>query len=81
MNPRRRLVASLAAAPILASASSVLRAQSGAAPIRILVGFPAGGTIDVVARILAERLSHPPSPKTQTYWRYQCQKWQPLFHW
>ena len=57
MNPRRRLVASLAAAPILASASSVLRAQSGAAPIRILVGFPAGGTIDVVARILAERLS------------------------
>ncbi len=55
MNPRRRLVASLAAAPMLAAAAA-LRAQPGGAPFRILVGFPAGGTIDVVARILAERL-------------------------
>ena len=56
MNPRRRFVAGLAAAPMLATAPSVLRAQSSTASIRILVGFPAGGTIDVVARILAERL-------------------------
>ena len=56
MNPRRKLVFSLAAAPVLGGMPVSLRAQSGGAPIRILVGFPAGGTIDVVARILAERL-------------------------
>jgi tripartite-type tricarboxylate transporter receptor subunit TctC len=31
-------------------------AQSDKGPIRMLVGFPAGGTIDVVARILADHL-------------------------
>lgn len=39
--------------------SGAVRAQplpASAGPIRILVGFPAGGTIDVVARILADRL-------------------------
>ena len=34
---------------------AALQAQTGA-PIRVLVGFPAGGTIDVVARLLAERI-------------------------
>ena len=39
--------------------SGAVRAQplpASAGPIRILVGFPAGGTIDVVGRILADRL-------------------------
>ena len=31
-------------------------AQADRPPVRILVGFPAGGTIDLVARILAEQL-------------------------
>lgn len=31
-------------------------AQGDRAPIRILVGFPAGGTIDLVARLLAEQM-------------------------
>ncbi len=32
------------------------RAQADRAPVRILVGFPAGGTIDLVARMLAEHM-------------------------
>ena len=56
MHRRRKLVASLAAAPLLAGVPAALRAQAANAPIRILVGFPPGGTIDVVARVLAERL-------------------------
>ena len=42
----------LAALPATSEAQPV---QTGG-PIRILVGFPAGGTIDVVARVLAERI-------------------------
>ena len=44
----------LCALALLAASPALLRAQGG--PIRILVGFPAGGTIDVVARVLAERI-------------------------
>ena len=39
----------------LAFAMGPAFAQSGA-PVRILVGFPAGGTIDVVARVLADKM-------------------------
>jgi len=39
----------------LSAAHSAL-AQSSAPPVRILVGFPAGGGVDVVARLLAEAL-------------------------
>lgn len=41
----------LAAGPVAAQAPSF---SSG--PVRLLVGFPAGGTIDVVARLLAEQM-------------------------
>ena len=42
----RRTLPSLVAAPALAQPRG---------PLRILVGFPAGGTIDAVARMLAEQ--------------------------
>ena len=35
---------------------ALAQAQADRPPIRILVGFPAGGTIDLVARVLAEQL-------------------------
>ena len=49
----------LAAALPLALAFAIAapaHAQSDRAPIRILVGFPAGGTIDLVARVLADQM-------------------------
>lgn len=49
------LVAAGAATVALLSATPA-NAQSDKPPVRILVGFPAGGTIDLVARILAENL-------------------------
>ena len=39
-----------------ALATSGLHAQSERPPLRILVGFPPGGSADVIARLLAERL-------------------------
>ncbi|MCA3277922.1 MAG: hypothetical protein ING10_01485 [Roseomonas sp.] len=56
---RRR---SLLAAPIALTASHQVRAQSGAAwpggrPIRIVVGFPPGGSGDFLARTLSEPLA------------------------
>ncbi|MEJ7928561.1 Bug family tripartite tricarboxylate transporter substrate binding protein [Ramlibacter sp. AN1015] len=38
------------------SAAAPAQAQSPSQPYRILVGFPAGGTIDVVARLLADEM-------------------------
>jgi tripartite-type tricarboxylate transporter receptor subunit TctC len=55
MTPTRRPVlgalAALAAAPLLA------RAQSDGRPLRIVIGFPPGGGIDSVARLMAPKLS------------------------
>ena len=48
---RRLLLAALAAAPVVA------RAQSDGRPVRIVIGFPPGGGIDSVARIMAPKLS------------------------
>lgn len=47
--------AALGAAAILA-APGLLRAQTIARPARIIIGFPPGGSSDVVARLYAERL-------------------------
>ncbi len=57
--PSRRTATRHLAFGALAAATGSLLAQPAppmAGPIRMLVGFPAGGTIDVVARILADKL-------------------------
>jgi len=60
-NRRRTLILAGTAAPVLASASSIVRAQTDvlnrSRPIRILVGFQPGTPPEVVARILAESMS------------------------
>ena len=52
----RRAFAALATAALALGSAPPASAQGSAAPVRILVGFPAGGTIDVVARQLADSL-------------------------
>src|SRR5215510_7187132 len=58
MLPRRsllRLVAGMASAPALAR---IARAQAyPSRPVRVLVGFAAGGPVDIVARLMAQWLS------------------------
>ncbi|KPF69912.1 Twin-arginine translocation pathway signal [beta proteobacterium AAP99] len=52
---RRPLLRLLAAAAALAMLSPLAAAQT-AKPVKILVGFPAGGGTDAIARVLAEKL-------------------------
>ena len=57
MPTRRQLLAASAAGLLCATASSPrARAQAIKKPAHIIVGFPAGGGTDVIARILADRL-------------------------
>lgn len=62
IRPTRRVV--LTGAGVLA-APALLRAQTIARPARIIVGFPAGGSSDVIARLYAERLRGPAAYATQ----------------
>jgi tripartite-type tricarboxylate transporter receptor subunit TctC len=52
MIARRSILAAAAAALPLAA-----QAQGGARPVRVLVSFPAGGTMDLVARLFAPTIS------------------------
>jgi tripartite-type tricarboxylate transporter receptor subunit TctC len=55
--PLRMWVAALGVAGCLAAAGGICQAQGWPnKPIRMLVGFPAGGPTDVVARIVSEKL-------------------------
>src|SRR5258707_14538637 len=47
----------LAAAVLLAGVAAVLAQGYPTRPVRVVVGFPAGGPTDVIARIVAQRLS------------------------
>ena len=61
MPTRRHLLAASAAGFLLSAAGFVPRASAQAVkrPVHIIVGFPAGGGTDVIARILADRLRGP----------------------
>src|SRR5579885_1130358 len=56
--PRRSflsLAAATAAVPVLPSAGTAQTYPSS--PVRVIVGFPAGGGLDAVTRVIAQRLS------------------------
>src|SRR4029077_7481705 len=57
--PTRRYVLAAGAAGILSAATGIVpqaRAQTVKKPVHVIVGFPAGGGTDIIARILVDRL-------------------------
>ena len=56
--PRRQFLHLAASAAALPTVSRLARAQAyPIRPVRIIVGFPAGGTTDVIARLMGQWLS------------------------
>jgi tripartite-type tricarboxylate transporter receptor subunit TctC len=56
--PRRTFLHVVAGAAALPAVSRIASAQSyPTRPVRIIVGFPAGGTADIIARLIGQRLS------------------------
>ena len=55
---RRRVLHLLCSAPLLPLAPRIARSETyPSRPVRILVGFAAGGNFDLVARVIAERMA------------------------
>ena len=60
MNTRRITLASMAISALLAatfSGSAVAQADYPSKPVKIIVPFPAGGTSDVMGRLVSEELT------------------------
>ena len=56
--PRRILLRLLAGAAVLPAAARSASAQAyPSRPVRIIIGFAAGGAFDITARLIAQRLS------------------------
>jgi tripartite-type tricarboxylate transporter receptor subunit TctC len=56
--PRRQFLHLAAGAAALPAVSRTARAQSyPTRPVRLIVGFPAGGSVDFIARLMGRRLS------------------------
>jgi tripartite-type tricarboxylate transporter receptor subunit TctC len=54
---RRRLFLAALIALVLAAPAQAQRGPYPAAPVRVIVGFPPGGGVDVVARLLAQQMT------------------------
>src|SRR6516162_9124353 len=55
---RRRFLHLAAGAAVLSAPSHIARAQAyPTRPVRIIVGYPPGGSADVVARLIGQQLS------------------------